>query len=379
MTVDRVLDGAGQPLAVLQSFPLPRPNGNPYTALLHGTLQGWPELKVTTFSWKEAILGRYDVFHAHWPEILVNGQTPLKKTVRQFLTVLLLIRFAVLSTAVVRTVHNVELPEGLSRVQTLLLRWFDSLTVLNIRLNSLTALPDSAAKATIPHGHYRDWYGSQPVGQAQPGQLCYVGLIRRYKGVESLVDAFRLTAANHPDLKLTIAGRPSSDILVEALKDAAGDDRRITLDLRQLEDPDFVQVVTSSELVVLPYRFMHNSAAAITALSLNRPILVPDNAVNRLLADEVGQGWVHLYREELSSTDLLRALREVHRSGDRMAPNLSAREWADSGLGHAVAYQEAVRAARSRKAFSSKPPSSGAAAFSGSASAQLSGGARSHG
>ncbi len=65
--------------------------------------------------------------------------------------------------------------------------------------------------------------------------------------------------------------------------------------------------------MVLPYREMHNSGAALTALSLNRPVLVPDNEVNRELAEEVGPGWVFRYDGELTGRHLLDAL-AAHRA-----------------------------------------------------------------
>ena len=50
---------------------------------------------------------------------------------------------------------------------------------------------------------------------------------------------------------------------------------------------------------MLPYRHMHNSGAALTALSLDRPVLVPETDVNRDLARETGPGWVVTFAGEL--------------------------------------------------------------------------------
>ena len=63
----------------------------------------------------------YDVFHAHWPEILVNGHRPLKTAVRQVLFLVMLIRLRLRGTAIVRTLHNLELPDGISRRESVLL------------------------------------------------------------------------------------------------------------------------------------------------------------------------------------------------------------------------------------------------------------------
>jgi beta-1,4-mannosyltransferase len=76
-------------LVVQQSFPRPRPTTNPYLVMLRDAVAAVPGVEVRTFTWRGALLDRYDVFHVHWPEILVSGHSPLKALVRQGLTVLL--------------------------------------------------------------------------------------------------------------------------------------------------------------------------------------------------------------------------------------------------------------------------------------------------
>ncbi|MBM4515638.1 hypothetical protein GS432_01345 [Rhodococcus hoagii] len=56
---------------------------------------------------------------------------------------------------------------------------------------------------------------------------------------------------------------------------------RVSSALGFAPDADLVREISMSEMVVLPYRFMHNSGAVLLALSLDRPVLVPDNEVNR--------------------------------------------------------------------------------------------------
>ncbi len=58
-------------LRVLQSFKEPGPYTNPYVVMLREALTATPGLEVLTFSWRTALLGRYDVFHVHWPETII--------------------------------------------------------------------------------------------------------------------------------------------------------------------------------------------------------------------------------------------------------------------------------------------------------------------
>lgn len=335
-------------LIVQQSFPEPRPTTNPYLVMLRDSIRALPGVELRTFSWRGALTRNYDAFHVHWPEILVSGHSPLKKLARQGLTLVLIGKLAMTRTPIVRTVHNLELPDGISRRERWLLRLIDRRTTLRIVLNPLTPLPDGAAAETIVHGHYRGWFAPYPHAERIHGRLAYVGLIRRYKGVDALLSAFRAAFAGNSAASLTVGGKPSSDELVASLRTLAGGDDRIAMHFAFLSDAELVDAVTSSQLVVLPYREMHNSGGALSALSLDRPVLVPDNEVNALLAEEVGEDWVLRYEGELSSDDLERALALAQRLSPGARPDLSRREWDDAGRAHVAAYRRAIGLLRRR-------------------------------
>lgn len=333
-------------LTVLQSFPEPRATTNPYLVLLARSLGSLPATTVLNFSWRRALLAKYDVFHVHWPEILVDGKSPFKKTIRQALAVVLVARLRITKTPIVRTVHNVELPHGISRREVFLLRMIDRQTTMRIRLNDETLIPKNSPHTTIPHGDYRSWFSRYPGAAVVAGQLAYVGLIRRYKGVDRLVRVFRGTEKLMEGLSLYLAGNPSTKELAASITDLAGSDLRITLKLAFLSDEELVGIVTSSELVVLPYRFMHNSGGTLMALSLGRPVLVPDNGVNRKLREEVGPGWVFTYEGDLTATQLVETVLEVRRDQHRAAPDFSRRNWEDAARAHEQAYRLALAALR---------------------------------
>ena len=107
------------------------------------------------------------------------------------------------------------------------------------------------------------------------------------------------------------------------------------------------QLATESQLVVLPYREMHNSGSVLAGLSLDRPVLVPDNDVNRALSLEVGPDWVLTYAGELDGAVLKEALDQPRPTG---SPDLSARGWDRVSKDHVEAYRQARRAAGRGKA-----------------------------
>jgi glycosyltransferase involved in cell wall biosynthesis len=335
------------PLTVLFSFPSPRPTSvNPYTILLaeHIRREG---LRVLYFEWTAALFGRYDVFHVHWPEILVGGRTPLRRLVRQMLTVLILLRLTVTRRGLVRTLHNLELPEGLSRSQLLVLRLVDRRTDAFIRLNEFTPVAKEAPFWTIPHPDYRDWFTGFERSEPVEGQVGFVGRIRRYKGVESLIGAVSMIPR---ELALTarIAGYPSTSALAKSIAELAFDDERISLEFGFVSDATLVDLITSSELVVLPYRLMHNSGAALVALSLDRPVLVPRNPVTIALALEVGEGWVHTYDGQLEAEDIMTAIAALRNTHRDLHPALGRRSWTRATRSHVEVYARALRLARRR-------------------------------
>ncbi|WP_253259322.1 glycosyltransferase [Subtercola boreus] len=309
--------------------------------MLASSLDSIAGVTVRNFTWRGALLGSYDVFHVHWPEILVAGHSPLKALVRQALTVLLLLRLAVTRTPIVRTLHNLELPSGISGRERALLRLFERQTDLFIRLNPETPVRDDRQYALIPHGHYRDWFAAYPQRESVEGRFVYFGLIRRYKGVDTLLDAFRQLPG---DVSLHAAGRPSTVERADDLRRRAAGDDRIDLTLEFLDDGRLVDTVTQASLVVLPYTEMHNSGGALTALSLCRPVLLPANPVNERLNAEVGPGWVYQYHGALTPEVLATTLAEVASRGPIAPPCLDAREWRAAGLLHYSAYLQATNA-----------------------------------
>jgi beta-1,4-mannosyltransferase len=324
-------------VTVLQSFPRPRSTTNPYLVQL---VQALPDdVRVEYFTWRRALTGRYDVLHLHWPEVLLRSPSRAKAVARKATAALLLGVLRVRRVAVVRTLHNPrphELPPQFDRV---VLRGLDGATTRWIRLNSFTATPDPARTSTILHGHYRDWFGpaTQP---AVPGRLLCFGLLRPYKGVESLLEAF--AQLHEPAVSLHVVGSPTTPDLRSAVLTAASVDTRVTARLEYVDDGALRNEIAAAELVVLPYRELYNSGAALLALSLDRPVLLPASEVASALAEEVGPGWVHLYHGELTAAALATALarsREVVRA---QRPDLSRRQWPEAGEAHRAVYLAAL-------------------------------------
>lgn len=326
-----------RPLRVLGAHREPSGTTNPYLIQLTRDLQRDPTLDYRALTFPRALLWRYDVLHLHWPEVVMGGHRRSGRAVRQALTFLLWLRLKLRGTAVVRTLHNLGVPGDASRTERYLLGRLDRVTDVFIMLNRHAA-PDDRPSRVIPHGHYVDWFEKYPQVAPQPGHAVFVGLVRRYKGVEELVRAFRQTTRS--DLSLSVHGRPSTSELSAEIDELIAGDPRLETDWRFLDEPDLVASVTGASLVVLPYREMYNSGVVLMALSLGRPVLVPDNAINRDLADEVGPGWVRTFTPPLDAGALVGAM---DAGVPPVRPDLAGRDWARVAQEHVAVYRLALR------------------------------------
>lgn len=334
-----------RPVRVLESARELRATTNPYIVQLIETLERRDDTEVVLFGFARAIVGRYDVFHVHWPELLVtSARTPLRRLARRLLTTAFITRLRLTRTPVVRTWHNLVRSDGLSPWDHRLLDALERRTRHIIRLTDQTAPPLDVPTSTIVHAHYRDWF--EPVTEAlepiEPvdSRVLYFGLIKPYKGVEQLLEA--VADSPEADLDVRLVGSPSDPALADRVRAAVAADARISADLSYADDPTLAAEIAAATLVVLPYKAMHNSGALLLALSLDTPVLAPDNEVNRRLAEEVGEGWLHLFEGTLTIEDLEGALKAVTANPPAGRPDLSAREWPESAALHAAVFRASL-------------------------------------
>jgi beta-1,4-mannosyltransferase len=335
---------------VLQSIGEPDGTTNPYIVQLLDALPA-DEVAIRHFSMRAALFSPYDLFHVHWPEYLLRHRIAAVAWLKQACFALLLARLRLARVPVVRTLHNTRPHEPGGAIERMLLHGLDRLTTRSIRINEAgneagkPAGGAGPATDTILHGHYRDWFAARAVPPPVPGRLLCFGLIRPYKGTETLLAAF--AGLGDAQATLRIVGNPVNEAMRETVERACAADPRASARLEYVSDAVLAREIGQARCVVLPYRNMQNSGALLLALSLARPVLVPRSEANAALAAEVGADWVRLYDGELDAATLAAALRECDLPGPGRAPDLSRRDWPALGRQHLATYLAAL-AARSR-------------------------------
>jgi len=325
------------PLVVLFSTEAPGEKTNPYLTQLYAALPH--RVVVRHFSMRAALLSRYDVLHLHWPEYLMRHPSAAGTWAKRLCTGLLLMRLRLQRTPVVRTLHNLQPHESRGASERWLLGQLDRLTRRWIRINDATPVRPPFTD-TILHGHYRDWYAQAERPPAEPGRLLHFGLLRPYKGVEALLEAMQGCA--DAQLRLRICGNPETTGIGDTVSAACARDARISALLAYVDDATLAREVSLAELVVLPYRQMHNSGTLLLALSLSRPVLAPWSESNAAIAAEVGPGWVFLYDGEMDTALLERSIATLRATPRSEHPDLSRRDWPAIGHQHLRSYLEAL-------------------------------------
>jgi glycosyltransferase involved in cell wall biosynthesis len=145
----------------------------------------------------------------------------------------------------------------------------------------------------IPHGAF-DYLTRLPEGRPDPalGELegrkvvLAFGLIRPYKGIDVLVEAF---AAAPPGAVLLIVGRAMMSL--EPLRRRArelGIADRVRILPRFVTDPEIPAYFRRADLVVLPYREIEQSGVAFTALAFGSPLVLSAVGGFREIAERHG-------------------------------------------------------------------------------------------
>lgn len=297
-----------------------------------------PEFEMVFFSWRRALLGHYDILHVHWPEQLVGQERGLSGAVRWLRVRALLARLRRRDIPVVRTLHNLRPHDrvGSSRYDRLTAE-LDARTRVEIHLVPEPGREVAAHTVEVPHGDYRAPYARHPRSPAQAGRLVSFGILKRYKGIDGMLDVF--AELDDDALTLRVVGEPVDAATVAAIDAACSSDRRVSRRYGFVPDADLVREVSAAQLVVLPYAQLHSSGALLAALSLNRPVLVPDTSTTRALRDEVGTGWVRLFAPPITAEALRDSLRDGVPAG---APDLRRRAWDRVREGHERAYRLAL-------------------------------------
>jgi glycosyltransferase involved in cell wall biosynthesis len=246
---------------------------------------------------------------------------------------------------IVYTVHNV-LPHDSDRdLRRLYTRVYQELVDTLIAHDATTqqrlitefAIP-AARIRIIPHGPL---FGERSPERSRrererlglPQDTCIVacqGILRSYKGVPFLLDAWKLVMAglssgNAPQAVLRIAGTGDADIIEDIHRKIAeyGLASSVILDLRFLSVDEVEDCLDSADILAYPYREITTSGALLTGVNYAKAVVATRQpAFDLLLNDEENALLVQYGNVEALAQALLRLIADPalrHQLGARLA------------------------------------------------------------
>lgn len=207
--------------------------------------------------------------------------------------------------------------------------------------------------AVIPHGHYRNSYLNN-VGKKEARNrlglpenvpvVAFIGQLRVYKNIPSLIEAFR-HMADFP-ARLVIAGNPYTPEVESEISRMVENDNRIIFHRGFISQKKMQYYLNAADLVVLPFAEVHNSGSSILALSFNRPVLVPHKAYFDEFQSKIGKQWIRTYQGKLDSTELQAAIEWSQNLNEDDQPDLGFMDWSRIGEQTVAFYRKVAHLGR---------------------------------
>lgn len=306
---------------------------------LYGEIEKNSAVEVISWSPMKMLLCRYDLLHVHWPENVLNDRLWFRSALKVLALMMAIFWIKLLGKKIVWTAHNAVSHDGYHpKLESLFWRLFiprlNGIIALSPeslnQVESLRRVSESTATLVVPHGNYcgvypdsitreqaRERLGLPLVGTV----LLNLGLVRRYKKVERLIDV----GHGRPEMHVLIAGKAAEADYEHELRELAEGQSNVHLHFKFIADEDLQLYLRASDLFVLPYDKITNSGSAILGLSYDLPVLAPDLPCFDSLQMTFGDSWVTTYSGVFSS-DTLQAYHN-HRSAVKHDPKVNWGDW----------------------------------------------------
>ncbi|MDM9631142.1 glycosyltransferase [Robiginitalea aurantiaca] len=188
----------------------------------------------------------------------------------------------------------------------------------------------------VPEGSYVDYYPNNVTQDEARHQLnlpldkrifLYLGLIKPYKGVLKLLEAFRESCLTNTIL--VIAGK-SLDSQYFKLIQKSSEKSCVLIKEEFVSDHDLQYYFNASDIVALPFNKIENSGSAILAMGFSKPIIAPRKGVlasrlsqQKQLLFEEGELTKIFYESSLLNCDQLKKI------GEKNFEELKKYKWED--------------------------------------------------
>jgi beta-1,4-mannosyltransferase len=287
--------------------------------------------------------GSPTVLHLHWLEPYLKGENWLIRWVYslKFLLDLWLVRQS--GVRIIWTIHNqlahdTRFPQLDRWVRRHIAQLADCIIVHHQSALEATATADQfdpSKACVIPHGHYRQVYpplidpstARSQLGIPQHSKVYLnLGMLRPYKGIESLLEIWK----NHPEIvqnhTLLIAGKAVNADYERSIAQAAAGINNVILHEGFIADSDIPLYFSAANVVVLPFQKILTSGSLILAMSYGKPIVAPSlggiqetlEPANQILYDAAQPQGLLFAIQESTAIDLEALQKKMTQACDRL-------------------------------------------------------------
>lgn len=307
----------------------PKDTNNPYQSLLYSGMTD-VTIKYLQFPTKSKIVGLifvffilpyyrlqgYSIVHIHWLYelgfIFKNKFLNFLSQTFFFIYSILFFTFLkVLGFKIVWTVHNVTTHEKQTLNDVAISRYLAALSSALIvhspeTISKLKHVGIEGKTHIIPHGNYNGHYPNSLTREQAREKLqignkltfLYFGQIRRYKGVDTLINVF--TKLNEDDMQLVIAGSCNDPELKQTIEKAVKENpESIYFFPNYIPNDQIQRYYNAADCVVLPFKHITTSGSVLLSFAFKKPLIFPDIGNMKEFPDTIGFKYDHQQEDGL--------------------------------------------------------------------------------
>ena len=133
----------------------------------------------------------------------------------------------------------------------------------------------------VSHGNYLHYFEKLPHRKKNKNskiKLLFFGQLKKVKGIDILLEAFEIVCNKSSNFELTIVGRPwkiNKSEMVEKFK-SFNFNNNFNYNLNFISDKEVTNYYSNSDIVILPYTRIYNSAVMLLSYSYGRTVITSD-------------------------------------------------------------------------------------------------------
>lgn len=160
---------------------------------------------------------------------------------------------------------------------------------------------DAGKIHVMPHGTYQGYYKNHVTPAAAREKLgvpsdtfvfLFFGNIRGYKGIDPLMEAWKELRSRNQKITLLIAGRVWEEECEKQIRALAEQCPDIVFHPDFIADDEVQYYFNAADMVMLPYKRILTSGAAMLSFAFERPIIAPRSGLMPEFVEEGKHGWL---------------------------------------------------------------------------------------